>query len=124
MVMSHFNPLAFEYTGHCLKELKNKGIFIYGSAPFASGLLVSKRHLLNLRSPVYSLFKISRNLKRSWGISSEKKLLIKKLKHDIYVGNLNLFDYTLTSDLVDISIVGSLSPSNVKKYCQRALMLA
>jgi aryl-alcohol dehydrogenase-like predicted oxidoreductase len=124
ILMTHFNPLAFEETGSCLTRLKQAGIFVYGSAPFSSGLLIRKRDLINAGKPCNSLFKLLRYAQRSRKLPREKSALIKKIKRQIDSGALDLLDYSLTSELVDVTVIGSLSAKNIEVYCRRALALS
>lgn len=124
VLMTHFNPLAAVETGSCLEELKRLGMFIYGSAPFASGMLFKKRDLFDAKRPFNSTFKILRNVHRLGKMSLDKRLLAKKVKCEVNSGNLNLLNYSISKEFVDVTITGTLSASRIKTYSSKAMIFA
>ena len=121
-VMTHFNPLTFDNIKDVLASIKQKGLLIYGSAPYASGLLMKKRNLIDLSKPQNSLFKLLRHTQRWKRLTVEKKRIAKTVIKDVESGNLDLLDYSLLSKLVDITITGSLSTERIATHAKQATL--
>ena len=124
VLMTHYNPLVAARSEPYLRDLANKGLLIYGSAPFASGLLYRKRDLLDLSRPHSSCFKIARNYKRALHLDADSQLLLQMCRDKVANGLIDPLSFSLESDVVDVTVFGSLSRSKVESYCDLASRLS
>jgi len=122
VVMTHFNPITAPSVEEFLAFYRSAGKVIFGSAPYASGLLIDgvvKGGIDDLR-PAYGVFKRLRNLSRYSKMNKDYRQRLAEVRSKVADGFIDPLEYSLTSELVDVTIFGSLSCSRIGDACASA----
>lgn len=124
VVMTHYNPITAPFVEGFLRSYKAAGKVVYGSSPYASGLLTDGGVMdaAGEIRPAYGVFKRLRNWRRSSKMSKAYRRRFRDVRGLVLDGEINPLDYSLKSELVDVTVFGSLSSSRVANACASALV--
>jgi len=122
VIMTHYNPITAPFVEGFLRLYKAAGKSVYGSSPYASGLLIDEVVMGGggESRPVYGIFKRLRNWRRSSRMSKVYRQRLHDARRLVAEGAINPLCYSLSSGLVDVTIFGSLTASRIVNACASA----
>ena len=116
VIMSHFNLLNSERVGPILSSLSSNGITILGSAPFAHGLLSSRRRFKRFADLRRDLFYTARLLRSRVSRKNISKTRWLADSSSIVSKQLYPLDFSLRQSYIDHVVCGTLSTSSFTSY--------
>ena len=121
-VMTHYNPITAPFVEEFLRLYKIAEKVVYGSSPYASGLLIdgAVTGCGGELKPAYKLFKRLRNWRRFSKMSKAYRQRLHDVLNLVADGSIKPLDYSLSSGLVDVTVFGSLSSSRIENACSSA----
>lgn len=122
VIMTHYNPITSPFVQESLSFYKAAGKIVYGSSPYASGLLIDESVRVRgaKTKPLYGVFKRLRAWRRCSKMTDAYRQRFHEVRGYVADGAINPLCYSLASELVDITVFGSLSSSRIASACASA----